>query len=127
MRIATIIACADILFATAAGAFDNSLADDALREAGLEARDLPSGSCVGTLMHMKEGYFLLGNYYRSLCLFNDKVPSYRNIVLKACKVGKKCEVFGAVQPCADDREYDKCTAVSFVKAARARGGIPKRN
>jgi len=120
-KLTTLITACVLLFATTAGAVENPLADLALREAGA---DYPPGSCIGTLVHMKEGYFLLGDNFKNLCLFNNTVPSYLKTVLKGCKVGKKCEIFGAVARCADDREYDQCIAVIGIKKAHIRKGAP---
>jgi hypothetical protein len=89
--------------------------DDALRETGDAP---PKGHCSGFLAHKKADIYYIGGNPKApndegICLF---LPVYNPIVLKACKVGKPCTIYGSVEDC---KNYAECTAVTRITSATA--------
>jgi hypothetical protein len=93
------------------GIIVDPLGDDALRETG---DDPPHGSCVGMLTQTPRGEYLLERDDKTICTF---LPVYADIVLRQCKLGEQCVIYGSLAPCQNS---DQCVAVSRIKSAQAR-------
>lgn len=97
-----------------------AMKDIALREAG-DSYATFAKKCSGTLIKDefdKGAYFLVSPDKHESdiidCIFS---PIYNKIVLKACKVGAPCTIYGDVEGC---REHEQCIAVTNVTSAHAR-------
>jgi hypothetical protein len=85
--------------------------DKALLETG---KIPPKGSCSGRLMQdtEKPGAVYFIEEKGDACIFH---PHYNSLVLKTCKIGHNCTIYGSISNCIDE---DECVAITRITHAK---------